>query len=475
MAKKPSRKEESAPFTAPEPIVDPHTYEGLKSVFISAENFKNIEAKVVNISGKSIAIVGRNGGGKSSLIQVIKGTLDSSNLPEVGLKEGTEEGRIIHRIAGRVDGEYMEYTIEYYFSKKHESGRIKVFDQNMQEVKSPATIIKNVIGQVSFSPVKFLNEKKEKKLQIIKGLTGKGKEIDIINYDIETKKKDISNRKNVVDSIEAELSAVTYTDDQKRLYGTPVPIEPINKKIGDLDLVNKQFNEIKRQRDAFSNDATNCQNLIHQKINETQAKYAEIERIQKEIENLNIDIQKLDTQKKTNEANIEIADKWMIDNPAPDMVSLAEELRIATEHNNHYTRILELSDKHKKLYADKQEIITIEKEVSELIAKRTQLIESSQLPVKGLSFTDSEILLNGLPFEEGQINTQTLWDVCIDIALAVNSNYKGVFIDDGSLIDREHLIAIVKKIEEKGGFAIIEMVNWDGGELEVKFTEELLK
>lgn len=474
MAKK-SKKEESAPFTAPEPIIDPHTYEGLKSVFVSAENFKNISAKVVNISGKSIVVIGKNEGGKSSLIQVLKGTLNSRNLPEIGLKEGTEEGRIIHRIAGRVDGEYLEYTIEYHFSEKHKSGRIKVYDQNMNEVTSPATILKNVIGQVSFSPVKFLNEKKEKKLQIIKQLTGRGKDIDVINYDIEVKKKDISARKNVVESIEAELSAVTYTDDQKRLYGIQVPLDPINKKITDLADVNKQFNDIQRQRDGFNNDAVNCQNLIHQKINETTSKYAEIDRLQKEIEKLNLDIQNLDIQKKGSEQNVEIADKWMLANPAPDMATIADELRIATEHNGHHAKIVELSDKHKKLYADKQEIVAIEKQISDLITKRTEIIESSQLPVKGLSFTDSEIFLNGLPFEEGQINTQTLWDVCIDIALAINSNYKGVFIDDGSLFDKDHLIATIKKIEEKGGFAIVEMVNWEGGELDVKFTEELLK
>lgn len=122
----------------------------------------------------------------------------------------------------------------------------------------------------------------------------------------------------------------------------------------------------------------------------------------------------------------------------------------------------------------KGELDKIAEDVEKKEKERNKIISGSQLPIKGLSFDDAEIFLDGLPLEEGQINTARLFDVGVDIAMAMNPGLRTIFLHDASLFDREALKVIVDKIENKGYQVVAEIVG-ESEEIEVKFTETELK
>ncbi len=112
----------------------------------------------------------------------------------------------------------------------------------------------------------------------------------------------------------------------------------------------------------------------------------------------------------------------------------------------------------------------IESDIEAEEKKRNDLIAKSQLPITGLSFTEDQILINKLPLEEGQQNTQHLFDISTEIAIALNPTLRVIFLHDASLFDEKNLKAIIKKAESKGFQVIYEKVAENEG-LEIKFTE----
>jgi hypothetical protein len=127
------------------------------------------------------------------------------------------------------------------------------------------------------------------------------------------------------------------------------------------------------------------------------------------------------------------------------------------------------------MIAAKQEVDALGNNVEKLEQERTDIISKSQLPIEGLRFTDDEIYLDDIPLEEGQVNAAKLMEISIDIAIALNPNYKGIFIHNGNLFDKDNIKKIVSKIEDAGYFAVIEMVSYEGNDLEVRFTETEFK
>jgi len=166
-------------------------------------------------------------------------------------------------------------------------------------------------------------------------------------------------------------------------------------------------------------------------------------------------------------------DKWIAANPRPSIIELTEKIKSATEHNKNNTRIGELGLQQQEMIKLKTEVEGYKGTIEATEKKRNDLIANSQLPVEGLSFDDEEVYYKGVPLEEGQLNTALLFDIGVEVAMALNPNLKIIFLDDASLFDREHLKSIIDKIESRGYMVVAEVVA-ESDDVEVHFTEEEL-
>lgn len=440
--------------------------EGLTFKNIDITNFKNISKTVVDIGGQSILILGKNGAGKSSFIQALMSPLDTKVRPSQPIKEGEERSTISVTLAGVMGGKEKEYILDLYFTPGDQKGRLVITNSEGETVKSPATFINCLIGNVSFDVTRWLNESKEKKLTTLKQLTGCSDKIDEINLiikDLKEKKKFKSQR---VEEIQAVLKNHGYSPEEVDKYSTQVDLVPIQEEMAAVSKNQQAYDSVVAKVEGFDDDVVRNSETV-KRANEEILRLEALIREQKGI----IEV----TTEMTNKcyANIEAGNKWIASKTRPSVDDVSARLNEAIVHNEHFNKIQVHAGQQKEMLAAKTELDGIASKIGVEEKKRSDIVSSSQLPIPGLSFDDEQIYLDSLPLEEGQINTARIADVSMDIAIALNPGLKTIFLHEASLLDKEGLRRVIKKAEDKGFQVIAEIVS-ENSELEVEFTEKFL-
>lgn len=440
--------------------------EGLRFTHLEVENFKSIDKKVINIAGRSFLITGKNERGKSTLIQaLLSGIDDKKNQPSVAIKTGETKASTKVKIEGTLNGEKREYTLEVYYTPKNQKGRLVLLDEKGEEVKSPASKLDSIIGDISFDIFKFLKAKKQDQIKVLKDISGVGVEID--KLDMEYKKlyteRTFMNRK--VEEADAVMKNHGLTQDEIDLYSEPINIEPLQEELAGISKKITDYNDIKYKTNNFKKQSDACYADIDENvlaIKELENKIANLKQLNDELARQAID---------HNDKHLKGV-AWLEKNPEPSAEDISNRMKDASLHNENHQKVSQLADRHKALLHDKETLQKLNEDMEVILNKKSTIIKKSKLPIKGLTFTDEDILYNGLPLEEGQINTQTLIDIGFEISMALNPNLRVIFLHEGSLFDQESLNALIKKCEDRGYQLICEIVN-DNPDLEVVFTEEI--
>lgn len=437
--------------------------DGLRSIRLELENFKNIDKKIIEIGGRSLIIMGKNNTGKSSIIQAMKAPMDAKVLPTKPVKDGEEKALISHTIAGNIDGVYHEYKMDIHFNSKTQKGRLVVYNEQGEEQKSPATLLKSIIGATSFDITKWMYDSKDKKLKTLKALTGCEVQIDILNRDIDTLKVSLKVKDDRADSLEGALKEHEFKPEEIELYSNAVDITAIQQEMNAIGAKQAAWDKVNSQMAGFQNDVKNC----HDKINSAAAR---INELQQEIKRQQGVIEEQTKLADVANGNLAKGNEWLGRNQRPTIDEVNNRLTQAMSHNEKNQRIIMLNTQHKEMIDLRHESQNIKKQIKAKEAEITDVISKSQLPIKNMTFTNDEIYIDGLPFEDEQINTATRFDVCVEVAIALNPRYKTIFLDDASLYDKEHLKSIVGIIESKGYVVIAEVVSEDDT-VEARFTE----
>lgn len=443
------------------------TGDGLKFYRLALENFKSLESKVIDIGGQSFIITGKNGAGKSSIIQALMSPLDAKIIPSKPVKNGEERSQVEVVIAGTNGGIPVKYTLTLFFTPKNERGRLVVTNDKGESIKSPATFVKSLIGAVSFDVCEWLNEPTAKKLEKIKELTGCKKEIDIINLNISEKKNEKKFKKQRVDDLESILKNHAFTQEEIALYTEPVDIKPLQEQLSKVAENQATYDDVSRKTKDFEQTVITCNKNVD-------AAASEIGRLKTLIAAQEAIIHENESNATAAAIKKEKGEGWLQSYARPDSTEINKLLLDATSHNEKHNQIGILGSQQKEMIKLKQELGAFDISIDKLDKMRSDLISKSQLPIPGLTFTDTDILIDNIPLEKGGVNTAKLIDTCVDIAQALKPKLKVIFIHEGSLFDKEALISIIKKVEEKGYQCIIERVT-EAKEAEIVFTETVLK
>lgn len=462
------------------------TPDSLKFAGINLENYKNISKRIVDIGGRSILVMGPNGSGKSSFIQALCSPLDSKVIPTEPIKKGEERSKIEVELVGVMGGLPVKYTLELYFSLGNKKGRLVVLNAQGETIKAPATFVKGLIGNATFDPLKWLNESNEKRLKMFKQLTGCEIEIDKLNKIISDFKTSKKFKKERAEDLESVLKNHGYTQEEIEKYSKPDPIAPWQEQLANISKAITTYTSIEDQVKGFKVGITSKDTEIVSIRGDVEiAKSAsedEVKRlealIQKEKDKLEAIISDkankitacFEDIKKFKE-NIRKGEEWLTakgDKPTAEKIN--DRINTAIAHNEHFAIVEKHSEQQREMLKSKQEIAKIDSDIEAIEKERADLISKSQLPIAGLSFTEDQIFIDGLPLETGQQNTQNLIDISVEVAVALNPTLKCVFLHEASLYDKKHLRAIFQKIESKGYMAVAEYVTDTEG-LDIKFSE----
>lgn len=438
----------------------------LKLMKAEIVNFKNIDAKELDINGRSFFITGSNQQGKSSFLQALLSPLDAKWMPTEPIMQGEEKGHIKLKVAGQLEGEHVEYKIECYFSQAKKRGRIVLFDAEGAQIKDGVkNILDGIIGNIGFNIMSFI------KL----GLTDSGKvstsgvreQIKILEdlmpqedvkklyelkheYDkkYETRKdtnKEVKRLEGLIDNSPFSQEQIELYAEKKSVVEESAKIDAAKKKNGVIDQCNTFIQEYSDSFETVSEEIVEIKRKLEEKRKEKQAL------ISKRTE----------------------VDAYLEKNPNKvDVSALEESLQTISDHNTQCDKVADLHQTKVDLQTKSTESETLTTRLKKIEQEKKDIFANTKMPVKGLAFDDEKVTYKGLPLSEGNISTSQLIGVGLKVGMALNPNLKVMVIKDGSLLDNETMNYALKMCEKEGYQLMIETVKHEGGDLNIEFIEK---
>jgi len=440
--------------------------DGLYILRAETKNFKNIELNTIDIAGRSMIIAGKNGTGKSSLIQSLLSPINSNYVPLEPIKKGEESGHTEITIGGYANGEHVKYNVGYYFSQEHKRGRLTLSDKTGAKIKGGEKgILDSIIGNISFDIMDFIAMGQTKtgkpskdgvreQIEILKGLMPDEDLKKLADLDFEKTKK-YDERTEINRSIKFKESSIdksSFTIEDIEKYSEEKSAASIAESITKARAYNESFDAARTFVDSY--EATE------------KVKLGRIEEIKAELAKAETELTEL-KDKKTK------ADKFFAKDPKrKDIEALNKSLNNISEHNTKHNEIKALEVLKEEVVKEKEEAEVLSTRLKEIDSEKKIVFKTSKMPIKGLAFNDESVTFRDLPLSEGNIPKSQLIAIGLKVGMALNPNLRLLVIRDGSLLDEDTMKYILKTCEKNNYQLLIEVVDSNKDEVKIDFIEK---
>lgn len=410
----------------------------MKILKLEAENFKRLKAVSITPSGDVVEITGRNGQGKSSVLDAIWAALGGTEaLPAVPVRAGASDAFvrldlgqyvITRKIKAKDDGQYTT--------------SLAIESPDGTRPKSPQTLLNELMGQFSMDPLAFARMTTKGQFDALKVLVP-GLDLDQIKTqnDADYERRTAENRK----AKEAKAAAASIGAKEARV--DRVDIAQITVDISRASDFNKSISDRQARRDLVTKQAEALESSVAKResaIYDMEVRFkAEKEAMVGET------LQAQDLRKKLSTAE-----------PLPvplDTAELAKRLAMAQEANAEAEKqerrdaALLTAERHENA----SKALTEAMEARD--AHKAAAIANAKFPVAGLSLGSEEVLVDGLPFNQAATSQKIKTSVAL--AMAMNPHIRVIRIEDGSLLDSDALKIIADMARDQDFQIWIETVS----------------
>jgi hypothetical protein len=387
----------------------------MKILSMRAENIKRISAVEITPDGAVVEITGRNGQGKTSILDAIRWALDSNKaVQSMPVREGAD--------AGYVQLDLGEYIITKKFRVK--DGKeivisLTVANRDGAKYGSPTELLKGFYGAFTFDPLAFAEAKPEDQVTALRQLVA-GFDFDAndaankADYD---KRTEVNRR---IKSLQEQRAAITVPADTP---AEPVSLSALMDEYNAAMAHNSRLDALARERNA-------CLLRLEQlkdRIAERETQIAALKRQIAELEQVNLE----------DGTRYEELREGLPEAPPAERIDLIEiQERISSSET-----INRNVEKARTLKAIEDDLAAEEKRSAELTAaidgRKTmaaQAVREAKLPIDGIEITEDRILLNGIPLDQASDAEQLR--LSIAVAGALSPKLRIARVRDGSKLDR---------------------------------------
>ena len=402
--------------------------DGLRVARLKFENFKKLRAFEIEPKTNLVKIKGKNGAGKSTIIDVIWAAIGGKSAsPDEPIKKGERKAKVILDLGPII-------VEKSWSAKSGESLTIK--SRSGEIVKAPQRLLDEFIGKTTLDPGNFLTLENKKQAEVLKNVLG----IDFEELDAQ-KAKAYNER--------AELNK-----EAKRLRSHADSIE------GDPDGP-KDETSIQELTDKY-NDAVKT-NTNYDSLNQ------EIEHSNKRRKEISDEIERLDLESSELLSELEISTEKRSQIIPVKIADIQIEMR-GMEETNKKARNNALKDKTLKEARETEiEAETLDDKIKAIDEKKDKAIQEAKFPVDGLAFGEDGLELNGVPF--AQASQAERLTAAFAIACRANPHLKILAIKDGSLFDKESTARLKELAEKENVMLWLEIVT-DNGDGSLEIVEE---
>lgn len=414
----------------------------MKILKLSAENVKKLVAVEITPDGNIVTIAGKNGAGKTSVLDSIWWALaGTSHIQAQPIRKGETKARI------RLD--LGELIVERKFN---ESGStLSVENAEGARFPSPQKMLDSLLGELSFDPLAFSRMDPRKQFDELRRVSEIDVDIDLLdalNKGDYAKRTDI-NRDAKAKRAQAE-GIIIPSCEATQVIDESALIEEL-QKAGEhnTSIATREANREKYQADANQkkNDGVNLRNRASKLREEADA----ADKNADDLLNAAAEIEK----------KLDAAPEL----PKPiDVEELRQKIESARISNKAIIAKQQSTETKAKYIEEAEKLEEQSKAISYRMAERDKVkadaIARAKLPVDGLGFGDGAVTYNGIPLEQSSSAEQLR--VSLSIAMAANPKLRVIRIQDGSLLDDDSLTAIAKAAEENDYQVWIERVDTSG-------------
>lgn len=421
----------------------------LKVLRATAKNFQCLEEKQVDINGKSLLVIGKNGSGKSSLIRIMKSASNTNELPAKSIKEGEEYAEI----SVTYGNDQEEFTYYVYFSPEHQKGRLVVKDKDGNQVTG-TTAQRNILGDFTFDPFEFIRL----------GYSASGKPSKSgVREQIEILKQFLSN--------EEILALNSFDKEYEELYNERTIT---NRELKKLEIEAEGAEITQEELSKYSESRKEEEIVLIDTISKASQASANFARVEDGVNSAKLRVEAIKAEMLELEEKIKKGEEWLSKNEKPNVEELNNKLTEVREHNTKHDFIKGKLNLISDIKEKRSESEKATERLDQIKHEKKKVIAKSNLPVKDLTFDEDQVLFKGLPLDSDHHPKSHIISIGVQIAMAKNPRLKTIFIDDASLLDEQTLKWLFKKCEEEGYQIICEMVDWNADDMHVEFMEKFL-
>ena len=452
----------------------------MKIVKLNAENVKKLVAVEITPSGEIVTISGKNGAGKTSVLDSIWWALaGTSNIQAQPIRKGQNKARI------RLD--MGELIVERRFAKSEDGetkSSIVVESAEGARFPKPQNVLDALYDELCIDPLAFQRSKPREQFDTLRHLCKLEVDIDkldALNVGDFSKRTDI-NRDAKAKRAQADGIVVPLaTDDQ------PTDESGLVDDLQKAGEHNTLIEQRKARREAAQKEANtkkengaNSRELaakIRSDANDEfdRAGKAAIAAYEKAKEDAAIafkrSISVADEQDReaTDLLNAAAEIEKKIDAaeelPKPvDVAVIRQKIVDARAVNERIKARTDAAERKTKAIEEAKALEAQSKALTEAIEAREKAkadaITAAKLPVSGLGFGDGVVTFNDIPFDQSSSAEQLR--VSMAIAMASNPKLRVIRITDGSLLDEDSLATISEMAKAEDFQVWIETVDSSG-------------
>lgn len=442
--------------------------------------------KEYEANGKSVELSGKNGVGKTSVIDAIRYALTNKSSRDYIVRNGENEGEILIETDNGLRIDRRERLTQASYKSVKNNGK---------EVPSPESFLRDIFTPLQLNPVEFVTMDKKKQNAMILDLiefdwdmntirSWFGEIPDWVSYDqnilailddIQSEKgeyfqkrqninRDLRNKNAFIEEIAAsipmgyqvaEWEKASAGDIYRQIESIRHQNSLIEKAKAFIQNSDNKIRGLQAEKEiaitAIERETTNRESSIGKSIVQLEE---QIKAYKQELSTLSEKKQdKIALEEEKYKANVakltanlaeyeELANQEI--KSVDELSKRAEHIEEMKGHINEYRRMEGLQAEVEALQQDSEELT---EKITKARTLPGEILQTANIPIKGLSVKDGTPLINGLPINN--LSDGEKLDLCIDVAIQKPNGLQIILIDGVEKMATELRERLYKKCKDK--------------------------
>lgn len=410
---------------------------------VDVKNYMRVKRARLTLDGNTFIIAGDNEQGKSSFVQAIEDAFGGSKFsPTMPVRKGATEAVILITLT---DGSGRILKAEIVHNKT--GRRLVVKDADGKTQSSPQEIMNAFWAETSFDPSLFLISKKEDQTKMLKKLGG----LDFAKLDAERAEK--FTLRTAVNKEVARLE--TLAASKPSFPNAPKEELSAQAIIDEIEIAKKH-----NQRGEFlDSDIKVRKERIATYGQTVEGLRADAKEIEEQIAALQVKLRTVQSRISNGEESIAnektalaASEQARAEFQPKDTVELQKKLAGVEETNRQVRANADKAKAQADVRAKSAEADKLTDRIQAIDDEKAEMIRSAKFPIDGMSLTDDEVTINGIPLAQESDSRRLA--IGVEMAAAMNPGKPLMLVRHGNLFTPQNF-HILEEIAAKRNLTCI--------------------